>query len=541
MTQFDGLTEHRGPIELKVKGNIPPWAAGSLYRTGPGQCKVEGTKSGTFHISHWFDGLAHTHRFDIVAENGNDGTGNATVRAYYSSRRQSDKLTADIKATGTLRSVTFAQKLDPCVGLFGKFMSVFNKRPGLDNVGVTVGIDLPSFKPPSKPAVDVQGHRAASVVIGTDTAVMCEVDPKTLEPISFPKHSRFHPDLKGPLSAAHGKTDPETGDYINYNLELSKQPVYRIFQVSAATGKADILAKIPYNAAYIHSFFLTRNYVILLVPVAHYKWNGLKMLVEGNLLESFKPFDPSEPCRWFVVDRHHGKGVVAEFASPARFFFHTVNAFEDAATGDVFCEVVDFPNRHIIDAFYYDVLLNRNNKATEFWTDGQLAHKCFPRLTRYRLRKKDFITTTANATTATTLPTPEIVLEIPSPHAGDMPVINPAYRCLRHRYGYFLVSRIKSTLFDAIAKVDTETREVLQWEGPHGHTPGEAIFVPRPAAAEGEVLDEDDGVLLSVVLDGANRTSYLLCLDAKTMRELGRAECEFAVALGLHGRHVPAL
>jgi torulene dioxygenase len=489
-------------------------------------CKVENTKSGTFSISHWFDGLAHTHRFDIVVE---DAAAEPTVRVYYSSRRQSDKVAADIKAAGIWRSLTFAQKLDPCVGIFGKLTSVFNKRSALQNVGVTVNVDLPSFKTPIKAAVDAHGHRTASIVIGTDAADMCEVDPKTMEPISFPKQTKFHPDLKGPLSGAHGKLDPETGDYINYNLELAKQPVYRVFRVSAATGKTDILAVIPYKAAYIHSFFLTHNYVVLCVPVAHYQLNGIKILWEGNLRDAFKPFNPSETCRWFVVDRRHGKGVVAEFASPARFFFHTVNAFEDDDNGDIFCEVVDYPNRYIVEGYYYDVLLNRNGKATEFWRDGQLAHQSFPRLTRYRLRKKDFVTGSS------TLPAPELVMEIPAPHAGDMPVINPRYRCRRHRYGYFVVSRALSTLFDAIAKVDTDTRELLQWEGPRGHTPGEAIFIPRPDAK-----DEDDGVLLSVVLDGENRTSYLLCLDAKIMTELGSAECEFAVAIGLHGRHVPA-
>ncbi|KAK4154961.1 carotenoid oxygenase [Chaetomidium leptoderma] len=539
---FDGLTEHRGPIELKVKGNIPAWAAGSLYRTGPGACKVEDTKSGTFYISHWVDGLAHTHRFDIVAE----GAGaEPTVRVYYSSRRQSDKVTADIKAAGMLRSMSFAQKLDPCIGLFGKFMTAFNKRPhtALGNVGVTVGVNVPSFKTLNKAAVDAQGHRAkghhaANIVIGTDAAVLCEIHPKTMEPISFPKQSRkFHPDLKGPLAAAHGKLDQETGDYFNYNLELGKQPIYRVFRVNAATGKTDILAAIPYKAAYIHSFFMTHNYIILCIPVAYYEWNGLKILWEGNLHDAFKPFDPSETCRWFIVDRRYRKGVVAEFVSPARFFFHTVNAFEDDH-GDVFYEVVDYPNRYILDGLYYDVILDRNGKATEYWRDGQLAHQSFPRLTRYHLRKKEFFTGSAAAASAA--PAPESVMEVPAPHAGEMPVINPQYRCRKHRYGYFLISRALSTLFDAIAKVDTDTRELLQWEGPRGHSPGEAIFVPRPAAAEGEVPDEDDGVLLSVVLDGANRTSYLLCLDAKTMTELGSAECEFAVAIGLHGRHVPA-
>lgn len=48
----------------------------------------------------------------------------------------------------------------------------------------------------------------------------------------------------------------------------------------------------------------------------------------------------------------------------------------------------------------------------------------------------------------------------------------------------------------------------------------------------------DDGVLLSVVLDGFKGTNYLLCPDAKTTIELGRAECEGAIGLGFHGTHI---
>jgi torulene dioxygenase len=57
--------------------------------------------------------------------------------------------------------------------------------------------------------------------------------------------------------------------------------------------------------------------------------------------------------------------------------------------------------------------------------------------------------------------------------------------------------------------------------------------VPSP-----EGVDEDDGVLLSVVLDGFDETSYLVCLDTRTMKELGRAECDWAVGIGTHGAHI---
>ncbi|KAH6623309.1 carotenoid oxygenase [Chaetomium tenue] len=535
---FDGLTEHRGPIALKVQGTIPAWAAGSLYRTGPGQCKVEDTKSGTFFLSHWFDGLAHTHRFDIVAEMA---ANEPVVRVNYSSRRQTDQLVADIKATGALRAITFAQKLDPCIGMFGKFMSIFRKSQPPLNANVMVQRNIPSssLETSTKAAADTQGHRASTLVLGTDANVICRIDPETMEPTGFLNQTTLHPDLKGGLSGAHGQFDSESGDYFNYNLDLGKDAVYRIFRVTAATGKTDILAVFKAKGAWIHSFFMTQNYIVLCIPVAHYALSGIKILLEGNLKGGFKPFDPSETCHWYVIDRRHGKGLVAEFASPARFFMHTVNAFEDPDTGDILCEFVDYPNRYIIESSYYDVLLNRNNAAAHFWTANQLHHQSFPRLARYRLPKTEF---------SSSLPAPTLTLEIPSPHAGEMPVINPLYQCRPHRYVYFCISRARSTLFDALAKVDTQTGEVLQWEGPHGHTPGEAIFVPRPRVGDGVEVEgggkgegegEDDGVLLSVVLDGANRVSYLLCLDARTMTELGRAECEFAVAIGLHGVHLP--
>lgn len=50
---------------------------------------------------------------------------------------------------------------------------------------------------------------------------------------------------------------------------------------------------------------------------------------------------------------------------------------------------------------------------------------------------------------------------------------------------------------------------------------------------------EDDGVLLSVVLDGDRGKSYLLCLDARDMTEVGRAEVDGVVGFGFHGEHVP--
>ncbi|KAK2040700.1 carotenoid cleavage dioxygenase 1 [Colletotrichum somersetense] len=556
---FDGLTEERGPIELTVQGDIPAWAAGALYRTGPGSCKIEDTPKGTYYVSHWFDGLAHTHKFEIVAPDASS----SKTRVLYSSRRQSDELVASIKAAGHQNRYTFGQKADPCVGLLGKFMGVFAKGTG-PNICVAVNANVPGFDDDKKTKTSSssssstitttgQGHRNGrlrSVWLSTDSNPMLEIDPATLEPIGVAKQDKLHPDLSGPLSCAHAQRDPATGDLYNFNLALAMTSTYRVFRTSAATGKTDILATISgpdAKPAYIHSFFLTHSFVVLCIPSSHLAYAGMAVPWQRNILDAIAPFDPANRCRWYFVDRRHGRGLVASFETPAGFFFHTTNAFEEPAAPepgaddgllDVVCEAAAYQNLDILYNLYYDVLLNRNGAADKFWSEKERFKTGYASLQRYKFRLPD---PSRNDAAANATAEPELVVSIPGPHAGELPTINPAYLTRRHRYVYSLTDRGLSTLFDAIVKTDADSREALLWECPRAHTPGEPIFVPRPAGGPGgPPLAEDDGVLLSVVLDGTAQRSYLLCLDARSMTELGRAECDFAVGLGFHGIHAPS-
>ena len=67
---------------------------------------------------------------------------------------------------------------------------------------------------------------------------------------------------------------------------------------------------------------------------------------------------------------------------------------------------------------------------------------------------------------------------------------------------------------------------------PEGARP---VFVPRPGATE-----EDDGVVLSVVLDATAEPpeTFLLVLDARSFTELARATTPHPVPFGLHGAFV---
>jgi carotenoid cleavage dioxygenase-like enzyme len=63
---------------------------------------------------------------------------------------------------------------------------------------------------------------------------------------------------------------------------------------------------------------------------------------------------------------------------------------------------------------------------------------------------------------------------------------------------------------------------------------GEPIFIPDP-----NFQKEDDGVILSVILDAENRGSFLLALNACDFSEIARSKIPHAIPFGLHGRFFP--
>ncbi|MDY6779220.1 MAG: carotenoid oxygenase family protein, partial [Halobacteria archaeon] len=98
-----------------------------------------------------------------------------------------------------------------------------------------------------------------------------------------------------------------------------------------------------------------------------------------------------------------------------------------------------------------------------------------------------------------------------------------------YRYAYGVGNRDEGDFPNRLVKVDVKEHEASVWD--EGGYPGEPVFVPSP---EGE--EEDDGVVLSVVLDPEAETSYLLVLDAVTFDEVARAETPNAVPFGFHGQ-----
>ncbi|EFR04243.1 carotenoid cleavage dioxygenase 1 [Nannizzia gypsea CBS 118893] len=543
---FDTSYEERTPVELKVAGKIPSWAAGTLFRTGIGRGQIQ-TDKGVYRVCHWFDGLAVVHRFRILAPDKE----HPGVRVIYNSRSTCDGLIEKIRKTGERKAMTFAKKYDPCQSYFKKIMSIFQadepRQPDEYSMAITLSVDFPGLESVNAKKKSGSGHASGiqQIVNKTDSAVFQVLDPETLEPVGIAKQYALDPELRGPMSAAHAKSDPVTGDVYNFNLEFGMTPTYRVFTVSRSTGKTSILATIT-NAtpAYIHSIFLTENYVVLCVWNSFFAANGVKILWTRNILDAIGEYDPSRPAKWYVVDRrtpeNGGRGLVASFESNPFFCFHSVNAYEvPSQTGsgtDIIADLVAYDNLNPLKCFYLDNLKSNSPNAGK----TKAANEFSSALVRYRLLNNSLEATREAAQTVR-----KAVIEYKSEpiQSPELPTMNPRFITRPHRYIYAVNFTGSSTFFDGLVKMDTKTHKSKFWSR-HGQSAGEPIFVPRTKgplidiSAGDDGSDEDDGVLLSVVLDGLSGNSYLLVLDAKTMTEVGRAEVNGAIGFGFHGIHV---
>jgi torulene dioxygenase len=473
---------------------------------------------------HWFDGFSCVHRFQIDFP---DVNGPAKVQ--YRSRRTVDEFLEIVRKTGKLDSITFASKRDPCESFFKKVMGMFQAKRNSQNIGVTLSLNMPgatSVGATEKPTINGHSNGIQTLHAKTDAPLFKKIDPETLEPQGMASQAELHPELKGEFSAAHGKSDPHTGDFYNFNLKLGPKGIYRVFHTAASTGKTDILATFEGKPSYIHSLFLTENYVVLCVWNSHVTWAGLSVLYHKNILDAIAPFDPESTATWYVVDRTHGRGLVAKYESDPFFCFHTINAWEEpSATNskhtDIITELSMFENTDVIHRFYYDNLLSSMG-GREY--AGKKRMSCLPMQAQFRLSSIEA------ASPSKALPV-ELLFKADKMISMELPTINPRYLTHRHRYSYGCADRLKSSFMDGLVKFDNVTQKSIFWEV-EGHTPGEAIFVADP---EGKA--EDDGILLTVVLDGYVEKSYLLVLNAKDLSEMGRAEMAGPMSFGFHGAY----
>ena len=238
------------------------------------------------------------------------------------------------------------------------------------NVAVIPTMNFPGFKSDldAKPK-NGQNPNVRNMVMNTDGNVMQEIDPVTLEPIRLFTYGDIDDALKSSnMASAHPCVDPETGEHFNVLLSFGPTAVYKVVRTRESSKGAhhepdlDILAEIQSpRPTYMHSFSLTKRYVIINHWQCDFAAWGMSVLWTGNAWESFKEHDPKSKCSFYVVDRHLGRHVATYECDPY-YAFHTINAFDEG--DDVVIDIAAY-NVRIMDHTKVDWLYIGLNLARE--------------------------------------------------------------------------------------------------------------------------------------------------------------------------------
>jgi beta,beta-carotene 9',10'-dioxygenase len=250
----------------------------------------------------------------------------------------------------------------------------------------------------------------------------------------------------------------------------------------------------------MHSFGMSRRHLVLVeFPLVV---NPLSFVFR------FQPFirnyrwRPERGVRFHIFEKDGGRRVkTAE--TDATFAFHHINAFERGE--ELIVDLVAFPNSSIIDKLY----LSRLRAGEPVEPVGRPTRYVIPLGPSSHVRSEHL------ATTRIELPRIDYARVAGKPY-------RTAWGAGNHRPGNFI---------DSIVRVDVETGQTLEWWEESTY-PGEPIFVSKPDA-----VGQDDGVLISVVLDANRNRSFLLVLDATTLNEIARAECPHHIPFGFHGNY----
>ena len=304
----------------------------------------------------------------------------------------------------------------------------------------------------------------------------------------------------GMLTTAHPHMDRATKGMLNYAAKLGPRNSYRFFLLRPDAAQPEVIAtQAVREPAYMHSFGLTPRWLVLAeFPLVV---NPLRLAFSGRpYIENFR-WRPELGTRFHLFDRTNGQAL-GPFETEARFAFHHVNSYEE--NGDVVVDIVTSPTAQIVEDLYLERLRQGKPIAP--------AH-----LERFR------ITPTSGTVTSERLA--DAAMELPRINYG---------RCNERPYRHVWGVGSDDGWLDRIVKADVVERTTTVWSE-DGCYPGEAVFVGAP---DGE--REDEGVLLSVVLDGRTGNSFLLVLDASSLEELARADVPHQIPFGFHGQFARA-
>ena len=343
--------------------------------------------------------------------------------------------------------------------------------------------------------VNVIAFAPHDVVALTESPHSLRIDPKTLETLG---PFEWTDGNKSQITTAHPHFDARRQLIYNFEISFGRKTLYRFTRMAPGSHSRSVVTEIETSEpSYTHSFGMSERHLILAeFPLVT---KPLRLLLSSRpFIETYR-WSPERGVRFTVIDKETGAIIRRAEAGPC-FSFHHINAYEE--DGAVVLDLVAFKDARIIDALYLASL-----RAGNALPEGLLTRIAIP------------------------LGEGPVTQNILSRLTTELPRINyRSYAGRRHRYVWGTCAA-NGGFLDSLVKQDTETATPLIWSEKDSF-PGEPVFVEAPNAGA-----EDEGVLLSVVLDGEKGRSFLLVLDAATMQERARAYAPHVIPFGFHGNY----
>jgi beta,beta-carotene 9',10'-dioxygenase len=369
---------------------------------------------------------------------------------------------------------------DPCRSIFSRIYTLFVPEPA-DNGAVNVARIADHF------------------VALTETPLPVEFDPETLQTVGFLDYEGRVP---GQITTAHPHYDRTRQAAVSYLTHISRVSAYNVYAIPRGTTRRTLIASVSVpEPAYMHSFGLTQRYVVLAEFCLFFSPIGLALKRKPYIGNA--RWKPERGVRFVLIDQHDGS-VASTCQAEGFFAFHHINAFEE--DGAVIVDVAAYPDTTIIDRLYLNRLSQPDGGGIPY---GELR--------RYRIPLRGSYAD----------------YELLSDEGIDLPRINyqrSNTRDYRFAYGVGIRKDYPADFLNQLVKVDVRERTAKVWHE-DGCYPGEPVFVSAPGAAA-----EDDGVVLSLVLDANNNNSFLLIVAASSFEEVARAEVPHRIPFGLHGQ-----
>lgn len=347
--------------------------------------------------------------------------------------------------------------------------------------------------------ITVQGDQIVSV---TESPMPIGFDPKTLDTFD---QVDYQDAVRGQITTAHPHFDFEQNALFSYLVDLVPPCSYVLYRMDAHSQKRQRVGSVAVKRpAYMHTFAMTEHYLILSeFPLV---LNRLSLLFGRKPIIENYHWKPELGTRFLVISKADGR-VVHTCQSEAFFAFHHVNAFEQG--DEVMVDLVAYPDPAVIQSLYLEPLLHHPEQVI---AAGQLR--------RYRI----------------SLDSSSADYEVLSPEPIELPRINYR-RCSTRSYqfAYGVGNSGPGNFIDQLVKINVQEGSAQIWRS-QGCYVGEPVFVAAPDAAA-----EDEGVVLSVVLQAPAENSFLLVLEGQSFEELARVELPYSLPFDFHGQYFEAL